>query len=171
VVDLHCETEVLQSYLAGVQVREISPRAVLATFIRERLGEAVLVAPDHGAQRRVSHLAEELGVEYVVLDKMRVSAEDVRVQLNGKDSQPDKLHVIVDDIISTGGTLRAAVDCLRKEGVGQVACVITHNVASKETMGGFAKREVPVYVTDSLTGGVTDMCLEGCLVEAVGARA
>jgi ribose-phosphate pyrophosphokinase len=168
VVDLHCERGVLQSYLGGVRVLEVSVRAELADFIKSKLGSVVLVAPDRGSEGRVRHLSSDLGVEYLVMDKKRVSAADVRVKMSKENVEPEKLHVIIDDIVSTGGTLKAAISCLQDHGVNKIACLVTHNVAREDTLDSFAEAGVPIYTSNSLGQGDAEIDVVDSIVEVIG---
>lgn len=168
VVDLHCENEVLRPYVEGVHIHEVSMRVALADFIKEMLGEVVLVAPDRGSERRVQHLSSELGVEYLVMDKERLSARDVQVQMNVESKKSEKLHVIVDDIISTGGTLKAVIDYLREHGISKIACVVTHNVATEDILDSFVAEKIPIYTSNSLDKEGAEIDIIDCIVEVIG---
>lgn len=170
VVDLHCENEVLQSYVDRVQIHEISMKVALADFIENKLGEVVLVAPDRGSERRVQHLSTALGVEYLVMDKERLSARDVRVQAGDMQMRTEKLHVIVDDIISTGGTLKAVIDYLREHSIRKIACVVTHNVAREDTSNSFVVDDIPIYSSNSLNRENFDIDIVDSVVEVIGER-
>ena len=84
------------------------------------------------------------------MKKQRRSATEVSVEMVNIISDANKVHVIVDDIISTGRTFMAAVDCLRRQGVTQVAGVITHNVAQPEVLQSLAADGVMVFTSNSV---------------------
>ena len=149
-VDLHCDESVLQPYVGQVHILEISLRPTIAKYLQDKFTEAVLVAPDEGAENRVRHLAELGGWSYLVMKKQRRSATEVSVEMVNIISDANKVHVIVDDIISTGRTFMAAVDCLRRQGVTQVAGVITHNVAQPEVLQSLAADGVMVFTSNSV---------------------
>jgi ribose-phosphate pyrophosphokinase len=91
-----------------------------------RLVEPVAVSPDFGASARAEAFAKVLGCEYVVLSKKRdrttgdVETEAAELPVRGRDV------VLVDDIISTGGTVQKATQRLRQAGAEAVLVACVH---------------------------------------------
>lgn len=166
-IDLHCENSVLQPYLGEVKVRELSLRMTIASFLREKFNEMVLVAPDRGAENRVRNLAQLLKVPYLVMNKQRRSATEVVVEMPQGLHEKNKQHIIVDDIISTGKTLVAAILLLRESGIDQVAGVITHNLVSEETRQSWAADGVPIFTSNSIARGDWHLDVLDSVVAAV----
>jgi len=169
-VDLHCENQVLQSYIGRARIVEVSLRETITGFLRNKWGELVLVGPDKGSERRVRRLAEAMGAQCLIMGKQRRSATEVSVAMKYGDRDKTKWHVIVDDIVSTGGTMRAAADLLRQWGVEQVACVVTHNVASAETLRGFELDAISVFYSNTLAREEAHFDVMEAITEAVGIR-
>jgi len=92
-------------------------------------GDIVLVAPDKGRTPLVSSLSSILGVDYIVVEKMRdrVTGEvSFNFESVGGDVSSYDVAVIVDDEISTGGTMAGVSTFLRTSGVERVYAVATH---------------------------------------------
>jgi ribose-phosphate pyrophosphokinase len=93
----------------------------------------LVVGADEVAEYWASLVAEELECEYALMRKIRIDAENVIV-----DSVPEgvanKDVVIVDDIISTGGTVVQAVKALRAEGARRIYAVCSHAALSNEAL-------------------------------------
>lgn len=89
---------------------------------------AVVVSPDLGAVKRAEAFARPLGLPVAVVHKHRLSGAEVEAQ--GVVGEVRGLHpVVVDDIISTGGTLEAAVRAVLAAGaVGPVTVVASHGL-------------------------------------------
>lgn len=90
--------------------------------------DPVILAPDKGALHRASYLAEKYGFNSSFLEKRRdrvtggVSYEAVDIDVSGRDV------VIVDDIISTGGTIAASSSILLGKGAHRVYVLATHGL-------------------------------------------
>ena len=96
-------------------------------FRKQDFGELVLVSPDVGNTKRARAYAERLGGELAIIDKRRVSADDIEVgHLIGEVK--GKTVLMMDDMITTAGTIvRAATLCMDR-GAKAVYVGATHGV-------------------------------------------
>jgi ribose-phosphate pyrophosphokinase len=93
----------------------------------ERLGVQVVLAPDAGARPRAEAIAQRIRVQVDHLEKKRISSEIVEMTPKSLDVR-GKSVAIVDDIISTGGTMAKALEQLRKNGAREVFAVGVHGL-------------------------------------------
>lgn len=114
-------------------------------------GESVVVAPDLGAVRLAEAYSRALEIPLAVVSKVRVSPVEVAVRSVMGDVR-DKRPVVVDDMISTGTTVEAAVDALLAHGCRRdVVIAATHGLFVGEAATRLTRPEiVRVLVTDSL---------------------
>jgi len=77
--------------------------------------DATIVAPDLGATRLAERYGEALHLPIAIVHKTRVSGEEVRVSRITGDIR-GRSPIIVDDMISTGGTIEAAYHALLDAG-------------------------------------------------------
>jgi ribose-phosphate pyrophosphokinase len=88
----------------------------------------VLVAPDLGAAPLADRYGAALGLPHAIVRKTRVSGSDVRVEEVVGDVTA-RCPIVVDDMISTGGTVVAALEAVRARGAtGQAIVVATHGL-------------------------------------------
>ena len=113
VVDPH--TSALEA-MCRIPVEMLSAVPLLAAELRGSLGEdAVVVAPDLGAVKLAERYAALLSAPVAVVRKTRLSGLEVAShELVGDVS--GRTPVLVDDMISTGATLRAAADLILQRG-------------------------------------------------------
>jgi ribose-phosphate pyrophosphokinase len=91
------------------------------------LHDPVILAPDDGALNLVRSAAAVRGLKYDHLEKTRLSGDEVRIapkslDINGRDV------ILMDDIISTGGTIAEAIKLLKSNGVRDVYVSCVHPV-------------------------------------------
>jgi len=99
---------------------------LLAGALAGRAADAVVVSPDLGAAKRAELLARLLGLPSALVHKARLSAREVRA--HGVVGQvAGRAPILVDDMISTGGTLEAAARALLDAGCRpEITVVATH---------------------------------------------
>jgi ribose-phosphate pyrophosphokinase len=110
-------------------VEHASAIGALTEHLKSRLpSNAVVVSPDLGAVKRAEALARPLGLPVAVVHKQRLSGADVKAQ--GVVGDVKGRHpVLVDDMISTGGTLVAAAEAVLDAGAeGPVTVVASHGL-------------------------------------------
>jgi ribose-phosphate pyrophosphokinase len=149
VVDPH--TAALEAMFA-VPVDCLSGVPVLAAALQPLApANAVVVAPDLGAVKLAERYAAALDLPVVVVRKTRLSATSVRAdELVG--AVEGRVPIVVDDMISTGGTLCAAIDSLLRQGCQPSLLVAaTHGLLVEPAVERL--RDLPIerlIVTDTL---------------------
>jgi ribose-phosphate pyrophosphokinase len=124
VVDVH--TPAVEGFFS-IPLEHLTAVPLLAEALRPRLApDSVIVAPDLGAAKLASRYARRLGLPVAIVHKTRVSGSEVSVRsLTGEVR--GRAPVLVDDMISTGATLAAAVDSLLEQGCRpEVTVAVSH---------------------------------------------
>src|SRR5688500_8948692 len=103
---------------------------MLTQYFRDiRLDDLVVVSPDAGRVKLAKKFAEKVGAELAILNKERPAQQVAEIAYVIGDVK-GKTAVIVDDIIDTAGTLRAAAETVKAEGARCVFAAATHAVLS-----------------------------------------
>ena len=106
----------------------------------------VFVSPDVGNVKRAQMYADQHAAPLSIIDKRRHSGEEAEaVHIIG--DVRDKTVVMVDDMISTAGTVTSAVDILRRNGAGDIYIAATHAVFSGPAIERLAQCDVTCLAT------------------------
>lgn len=157
IVALDPHTTALEA-MADVPVEVLSALGVLADALAPALEPgAVVVAPDLGAAKLAERLAARLGLGVAVVRKHRVTHSQVLARELAGDVAGHQA-VIVDDMISTGATIEAAVQLLAARGArGTAAVAATHGLlvaSAAKRLRGLGVDSI--VVTDSLLPATGD---------------
>jgi ribose-phosphate pyrophosphokinase len=110
----------------GIEAHGVSAVPLLAKHLEGR-GVDTVLAPDKGALDRAALAAKCLGVDFDHLEKTRLSGTEVVMRPKQLDVR-GKTVAILDDIISTGGTIATAAAELKRQGAKRVVAACTHGL-------------------------------------------
>jgi len=128
------------------------------------LANRVFVSPDVGNVKRAQIFANLLGGEICIIDKRRKSSTDT-VALHIIGDVAGKNVLIVDDMITTGGTVTEACRILRENGVNEIYIAATHAVFAPPAIERLAAAHfTKLAVTDTIRVGDRCNALESRLV-------
>lgn len=122
-MDLHAEQ--LQGFF-DIPVDNLYARPLLVEAVGQLgLNHPVVVAPDLGSIKLARSFAISLKVDLAIVDKRRVNAKQVEMNaLIGEVKDRDVL--LIDDMCSTGGTLKTAAWVCRNAGAKRICAAVTH---------------------------------------------
>ncbi len=148
-LDLHAPA--LEGFFS-CPLEHLSAVPVLVDALRgERSANGVVVAPDMGAAKLAERYAKALHLPVAVVLKARLSGSEVDVRGLTGDVR-NRIPLIVDDMISTGATVDAAVGALiAAGGEPDVTVVATHGLFVGPALGRLAALRLRrLIITDSV---------------------
>jgi ribose-phosphate pyrophosphokinase len=114
------------------------------------LTDLVVVAPDAGRVKLNKNFASKVGAELAILDKERPAQQVAEIGYVIGDVK-GKTAVLVDDMIDTAGTLRAAAQTVLDEGASRVYAAATHPILSGNAYENLAAAGFEqIVVTDTI---------------------
>ncbi len=114
------------------------------------LSDLVVVAPDAGRVKLNKKFASKVGAELAILDKERPAQQVAEIGYVIGDVK-GKTAVLVDDMIDTAGTLRAAAQTVLDEGASRVFAAATHAILSGNAYENLAASGFEqIVVTDTI---------------------
>jgi ribose-phosphate pyrophosphokinase len=150
-VDLH--TSQIQGFFDG-PVDHLFALNLLAAHVRSRVDQKriTVVSPDAGRVRVAERWTDVLGSPLAIIHKRRDPNVPNQVKMfEVVGDVKDRICVVVDDMIDTGGTIATAAETLLEFGAAQVIVAATHGILSapaSERLNSAAISEV--IVTDTL---------------------
>ncbi|MGA2698130.1 MAG: ribose-phosphate diphosphokinase [Methanoregula sp.] len=164
-VNIH-EPDVLKYF--GVPTRNLSLANDVGAFI-ESLGldNPLILAPDEGALTFAKGVAAAGGWDCDNLEKTRLSGSEVKIAPKNLSSK-DRSVVIVDDIISTGGTIVTAAGMLYQQGATEVYAACVHGVL----IGGAyvrlrASGVKEIFCSDTIERACSRFSAADCIASAI----
>jgi ribose-phosphate pyrophosphokinase len=165
-IDLH--SPALEGFFS-IPLEHLSAVPLLAAAVRPWASEkSVIVAPDLGAAKLAERYAALLHAPVAVVHKTRLSGADVAVRTITGDVQ-GRSPILVDDMISTGGTIEAAVKALLAAGcLPDFVVAATHGLFVGPAVDRL--RPLPIrrlVVTDTVAFGGPQLPVEVVSVDAL----
>ena len=160
-MDLHSE-EVLKWF--DIPTMHLHATKPIAEWLKSK-GVDMVISPDKGGYKRAQYVAREMGVEFDYLEKTRLSGTEVVIKPKNLDAD-DKIVGIVDDIISTGGTIARAAEQLREQGASRIYAVCTHGLFIGRALENM-KKVNDFAATDTIESMHSKITVAGVLAEAL----
>ncbi len=150
-LDLHAAA--IQGFF-DIPVDNLYAQPIITEYFRTKKnlveGNIVVVSPDAGGVARARALAERLNATLAILFKKRPKP-DVAEVMEIVGEVKGKTAIIVDDMISTGGTLVQAAYRLKEEGATQVFAAATHAILADKAVDMIMRSPIEeLIVTDSI---------------------
>lgn len=136
----------------AIPTHHVSAQPLFIDYANQTFSQAlkesnlVVASPDFGGLKRARVFANKIGVDLVNVDKHRdlKTGEVTAIQVQGGDVR-DKIVLIMDDVIVSGGTVAEAARLLKQEGAREV-----HFFASHCLMVGSAKENLSDPAIDTI---------------------
>ena len=148
-VDLHAGQ--IQGFF-DIPVDNLFATPIFYRHIKKKLelNNLVCVSPDIGGVERSRALGKLLGVELAIVDKRRPAPGKSKV-MNIIGNVKNKVCIIVDDIIDSGGTIVNAAKKLKDKGAKEIHVYITHGVLSGEAVKKIKNSPIKnLVITDTI---------------------
>jgi len=147
------------------KLMDLDAMPLIGEHFRER--EVVMVSPDKGSAERVKTAARFANCEWDWLEKRRIDAQTVEIAPKKLDVL-GKTVVIVDDIISTGGTVVEAAKRLYELGAKRVETACIHAVlADFAAIKLFSSGISEITATDTVERIFSKISVAGLLKECI----
>ena len=127
-IDMHSAQ--IQGFF-NIPVDELTALYILSDYYKQRnIEDLVVVAADFGISRRARDVATRLDASLAIIEQRRLGNVDKKEALNVVGEVEGKTALIVDDEITTAGTLINVVSSILDRGAKEVYACATHPIFS-----------------------------------------
>lgn len=128
-IDMHQHRVLKSSDVFRIPSHNLSAMPLLADYVEKTgsLQRPLVIGPDAEAEQWAKLAADKLHTDYDVFEKKRLGSESVQIRPR-KANAKDRDVLIVDDIISTGGTIVEALKILFSQGARKIDVACTHPI-------------------------------------------
>jgi len=168
-VDIH--SQLAMSYFASVQ--NVSSIPLLAEYASKmKLRRPIAVSPDAGGADRAKEFAKHSKTDMLALKKSRDRTtgevtvdEKLDIDVSGRDA------ILIDDMISSGGSIVKAAEVLHKKGAGKVYAMCAHALLIGDAAQRLKAAGVQdIIATNSVPGEYAKVDLSPAIAEVVKSR-
>jgi len=113
--------------------------------------DSIIVAPDAGAAKKATKIAQKLGLGIAIINKIRIAHNKAQALNILGDNVSKKSCFIFDDMIDTGESLCKAINLIKENGAEHTYAFITHGILSGSAIELINSSKLDkLYITDTL---------------------
>jgi ribose-phosphate pyrophosphokinase len=154
----------------GIEAENLSAMPAIADALAKTGVDpaTVVIGPDAESDPWVRDLASLLGLQHTVARKARRGDRSVDIAFADAAMLSGRPALLVDDIVSSGGTLIVAANRLQAAGASRIDAIVTHALFAPEMVATFAAAGInSVRSTDSVPHPTNAIALDGILAAAL----
>lgn len=160
----------LAEVMPGIEAVSISAAPALSAAL-DPACNPLLVGPDEESRQWVEAVAAPGGLEFLLGGKRRRGDRDVELEIPHVGRAAGRHVVLVDDLISSGATLKAAARLLRSAGARSIGVLATHCLASEQDIAQLrAEGIATIRATDTTASGLADVPTAEVLAQEIRRR-
>lgn len=168
-VDMHAHRIGDVQEIFNAPAKNLTAAPLLSKYLSDNyeLKNPVIVGPDEESRQWAEAAGKALGADWDYMVKKRLGPEEVEIrprklEVEGRDA------MVIDDIISTGGTMVKAVKILKKHGARKVYAACTHAVlasgALRKVRGAGVEK---VFATDTIESKISKVSVAPIIADAL----
>ena len=167
VIDIHSKLGLKQFKIKCENVTAIPD--LVKYFRNIKLKNPLVVSPDQGGKERAKKFAEEFKLNFIALQKFRDrKTGKVKIKNENMCQVEDRDLILVDDMISTGGSIVKATEFLKKQNCKRVFVTCTHALLINDAEKKIKKAGVTKIIsTNSIPGKTSLVDISDTIAKAI----
>lgn len=138
-------------------------------FKKLSLKNPLVISPDQGGKERAKEFAKEFNSNYIALDKKRdKKTGKVEIKTKSIDEVKNRDLILVDDMISTGGSIIKAAQFLKKQKCKRIYVACTHALLMNDAEKKIKKAGVTSIIsTNTIPGKTSKVDISKTIAKAI----
>ena len=167
VVDIHSSIGLKHFSIKTKNVTAIPD--LVGFFKKLSLKNPLVVSPDQGGKERAKEFAKEFNSDYIALEKTRdKKTGKVKIKTKNLEEVENRDLILVDDIISTGGSIIKATQFLKKQKCKRIYVACTHALLMNDTEKKIKKAGVTSIIsTNTIPGKTSKVDISKTIAKAI----
>ena len=167
VVDIHSSIG-LKHF--SIKTKNITAIPDLVEYFKKlSLKNPLVVSPDQGGKKRAKEFAKEFNLDYIALEKKRDrKTGKVKIKTKNLEEVENRDLILVDDIISTGGSIIKATQFLKKQKCKRIYVACTHALLMNDAEKKIKKAGVTSIIsTNTIPGKTSKVDISKTIAKAI----
>ena len=133
------------------------------------LKDPLIVSPDQGGKNRAKEFANEFNLDYIALEKTRdKKIGTVKIKTKNLKQVENRDLILVDDMISTGGSIIKATQFLKKQKCKKIYVACTHALLMNDAEKKIRKAGVTSIIsTNTIPGKTSKVDISKTIAKAI----
>jgi len=167
VVDIHSSIGLKHFSIKTKNVTAIPD--LVGFFKKLSLKNPLIVSPDQGGKERAKEFAKEFNSDYISLEKIRDrKTGKVKIKTKNLEEVKNRDLILVDDIISTGGSIIKATQFLKKQKCKRIYVACTHALLMNDAEKKIKKAGVTSIIsTNTIPGKTSKVDISKTIAKAI----
>ena len=167
VVDIHSSIGLKHFSIKTKNVTAIPD--LVGFFKKLSLKNPLIVSPDQGGKERAKEFAKEFNSDYISLEKTRDrKTGKVKIKTKNLEEVKNRDLILVDDIISTGGSIIKATQFLKKQKCRRIYVACTHALLMNDAENKIKKAGVASIIsTNTIPGKTSKVDISKTIAKAI----
>ena len=167
VVDIHSSIGLKHFSIKTKNVTAIPD--LVGFFKKLSLKNPLIVSPDQGGKERAKEFAKEFNSDYISLEKTRDrKTGKVKIKTGNLAEVQNRDLILVDDMISTGGSIIKATQFLKKQKCKRIYVACTHALLMNDAENKIKKAGVTSIIsTNTIPGKTSNVDISKTIAKAI----
>ena len=167
IVDIHSSIGLKHFSIKTKNVTAIPD--LVGFFKKLSLKNPLIVSPDQGGKERAKEFAKEFNSDYIALEKTRDrKTGKVKIKTKNLEEVKNRDLILVDDIISTGGSIIKATQFLKKQKCKRIYVACTHALLMNDAEKKIKKAGVTSIIsTNTIPGKTSKVDISKTIAKAI----